>query len=88
MYVLVLLWRGVTSLTVGCLLCIKPQVIPYSLSYACLKSVNYALFFWLPFYLTVSLNMNNSQAGLFSVRATRRLSITSTILGGIQMATV
>lgn len=44
------------------------QVIPYSLSYACLKSVNYALFFWLPFYLTVSLNMDNSKAGVFSVR--------------------
>jgi hypothetical protein len=39
------------------------------MSYACLKSVNYALFFWIPFYLTVSLHMGNSQAGTFSVRA-------------------
>lgn len=46
------------------------QVLPYALSYACLKSVNYALFFWIPFYLTVSLQMGNSQAGTFSVRAT------------------
>eukprot|EP00058_Branchiostoma_floridae_P008987 XP_002594475.1 hypothetical protein BRAFLDRAFT_59797 [Branchiostoma floridae] len=28
-----------------------PGVIPYSLSYACLKLVNYSFFFWLPFYL-------------------------------------
>ncbi|XP_074644505.1 sugar phosphate exchanger 3-like isoform X2 [Tubulanus polymorphus] len=28
-----------------------PGVIVYSLSYACLKLVNYAYFFWLPFYL-------------------------------------
>ncbi|KAF4322493.1 hypothetical protein BBO99_00002653 [Phytophthora kernoviae] len=44
-----------------------PGVLPYSLSYACLKSVNYALFFWIPFYLTVSLHMENSQAGTFSM---------------------
>ena len=44
------------------------QVLPYSLSYACLKAVNYALFFWIPFYLTVSLHMGNSEAGSFSVR--------------------
>ncbi|CAH3041418.1 unnamed protein product [Porites evermanni] len=29
-----------------------PGVIPYSLSYACLKLVNYSFFFWLPFYLS------------------------------------
>ena len=29
-----------------------PGVASYALSYACLKSVNYALFFWLPFFLT------------------------------------
>ncbi|POM72246.1 Sugar phosphate exchanger, partial [Phytophthora palmivora] len=44
-----------------------PGVLPYSMSYACLKSVNYALFFWIPFYLTVSLHMENSQAGSFSM---------------------
>ncbi|CAH0521175.1 unnamed protein product [Peronospora belbahrii] len=44
-----------------------PGVLPYSLSYACLKSVNYALFFWIPFYLTVSLQMENSEAGSFSM---------------------
>lgn len=38
------------------------------MAYACLKSVNYALFFWIPFYLTVSLNMTNSTADLVSVR--------------------
>uniref|UniRef100_A0A5S6Q1C0 Sugar phosphate exchanger 3 n=1 Tax=Trichuris muris TaxID=70415 RepID=A0A5S6Q1C0_TRIMR len=29
-----------------------PGVIPYSLAFACLKLVNYSIFFWLPFYLT------------------------------------
>ena len=31
-----------------------PGVIPYALSYACLKLANYAMFFWLPFYLSHS----------------------------------
>ncbi|KAE8981012.1 hypothetical protein PR003_g18438 [Phytophthora rubi] len=44
-----------------------PGVLPYSMSYACLKSVNYALFFWIPFYLTVSLHMENSEANSFSM---------------------
>ncbi|KAL4114290.1 hypothetical protein PRIC2_014613 [Phytophthora ramorum] len=44
-----------------------PGVLPYAMSYACLKSVNYALFFWIPFYLTVSLHMENSQADSFSM---------------------
>lgn len=44
-----------------------PGVFPYAMAYACLKSVNYALFFWLPFYLTVSLHMDNSQGGTFSM---------------------
>ncbi|EQC39891.1 hypothetical protein SDRG_02548 [Saprolegnia diclina VS20] len=44
-----------------------PGVIPYALSYACVKSVNYALFFWLPFYLTVSLKMEDSTADYFSM---------------------
>ncbi|EGZ15162.1 hypothetical protein PHYSODRAFT_561102 [Phytophthora sojae] len=44
-----------------------PGVLAYSMSYACLKSVNYALFFWIPFYLTVSLHMENSEAGSFSM---------------------
>ncbi|CAI5742856.1 unnamed protein product [Peronospora destructor] len=55
-----------------------PGVLPYSLSYACLKSVNYALFFWVPFYLTVSLQMRNSQAGTFSM-----LYDVGQIVGGI-----
>ena len=29
-----------------------PGVIPYSISYLCLKMANYAMFFWLPFYLS------------------------------------
>lgn len=28
-----------------------PRVITYALSYSCLKSVNYVMFFWLPYYL-------------------------------------
>ncbi|RLN90652.1 hypothetical protein BBJ28_00004045 [Nothophytophthora sp. Chile5] len=66
-----------------------PGVFPYSMSYACLKSVNYALFFWIPFYLTVSLNMENSKADAFSVRVfsqkeadARMLYDVGQILGG------
>lgn len=44
------------------------QVFPYAMAYACLKSVNYALFFWIPFYLTMSLKMDNTTASLVSVR--------------------
>ncbi|KRY37795.1 Sugar phosphate exchanger 3 [Trichinella spiralis] len=29
-----------------------PGVISYSIAYACLKLVNYSIFFWLPYYLT------------------------------------
>ncbi|EDO46981.1 predicted protein [Nematostella vectensis] len=39
-----------------------PGVIPYSLSYACLKLVNYSFFFWLPYYLSVKLNWKDSIA--------------------------
>ncbi|KAG1690859.1 hypothetical protein DVH05_027461 [Phytophthora capsici] len=55
--------KGIGFIEAWCI----PGVLPYSLSYACLKSVNYALFFWIPFYLTVSLHMDNSQAGSFSM---------------------
>jgi OPA family glycerol-3-phosphate transporter-like MFS transporter 3 len=55
--------KGISFLEAWCI----PGVIPYAMSYACLKSVNYALFFWLPFYLTVSLQMDNSTADFFSV---------------------
>ncbi|RHY65703.1 hypothetical protein DYB34_001510 [Aphanomyces astaci] len=43
-------------------------VLPYALAYACLKSLNYALFFWLPFYLTISLGMDDAKADMYSVR--------------------
>ena len=33
-----------------------PGVIPYALSYACIKLVNYTFFFWLPTYLSQGLN--------------------------------
>ncbi|GLE01732.1 hypothetical protein PINS_up010566 [Pythium insidiosum] len=55
--------KGISFIEAWCI----PGVIPYSLSYACLKSVNYALFFWLPFYLTVSLRMESSKADLYSM---------------------
>ncbi|DAZ93751.1 TPA: hypothetical protein N0F65_007377 [Lagenidium giganteum] len=55
--------KGISFLDAWCI----PGVIPYSLSYACLKSVNYALFFWLPFYLTVQLGLDNSTADYFSM---------------------
>ena len=44
-----------------------PGVLPYAMSYACLKSVNYALFFWLPFYLNNAFEMSNGEADAFSV---------------------
>lgn len=37
-----------------------PGVIPYSLSFACLKLVNYAFLFWLPFYLVNNFKWNES----------------------------
>lgn len=36
-----------------------PGVLPYALSYACLKLVNYAFFFWLPTYLTQGLGWSD-----------------------------
>ncbi|ETV70561.1 hypothetical protein, variant [Aphanomyces astaci] len=44
-----------------------PGVLPYALAYACLKSLNYALFFWLPFYLTISLGMDDAKADMYSM---------------------
>ena len=37
-----------------------PGVIPYALSYACLKIVSYSLFFWLPTYLTQGLGWKDN----------------------------
>jgi len=37
-----------------------PGVIPYSLSYACLKLVNYSFFFWLPYYLSYGLKIDDT----------------------------
>ncbi|VDP69573.1 unnamed protein product [Echinostoma caproni] len=42
-------------------------VIFSSLAYACIKLVNYALFFWLTFYLTSNFGWSNSDASTFSV---------------------
>ena len=39
-----------------------PGVLPYSLSYACLKMVNYAFFFWLPTYLTQGVHWSDKKA--------------------------
>ncbi|KAF8566599.1 hypothetical protein P879_04948 [Paragonimus westermani] len=44
-----------------------PDVISCSLAYACIKLVNYALFFWLTFYLTKNFHWSNSDASNFSV---------------------
>ncbi|XP_065184692.1 sugar phosphate exchanger 3-like [Sycon ciliatum] len=43
-----------------------PGVLEYSLAYACLKLVNYSLFFWLPFYLTDSLHWSRTLASKLS----------------------
>ena len=39
-----------------------PGVIPYSLSYACLKLVNYSFFFWLPVYLSQGLRWKDKKS--------------------------
>jgi MFS transporter, OPA family, solute carrier family 37 (glycerol-3-phosphate transporter), member 3 len=39
-----------------------PGVVPYSLAYMCLKLANYAMFFWLPFYLSHSVDAKGSAA--------------------------
>ncbi|GAA32582.2 MFS transporter OPA family solute carrier family 37 (glycerol-3-phosphate transporter) member 3 [Clonorchis sinensis] len=44
-----------------------PDVISCSLAYACIKLVNYAMFFWLTFYLTENFHWSNSDASTFSV---------------------
>nr|XP_039273389.1 sugar phosphate exchanger 3-like [Styela clava] len=43
-----------------------PGVIPYSLSFACLKLVNYAFLFWLPYYLTNHFQWDDSLASSVS----------------------
>ena len=52
-----------------------PNVLTYALCYACLKSVNYTMFFWLPYFLD----------GVFSEDTSDNLSIlynVGQILGG------
>ena len=44
-----------------------PYVITYAACYACLKSVNYAMFFWLPFYLHNALHEHKGLADDFSM---------------------
>ncbi|KAI1719878.1 major facilitator superfamily domain-containing protein [Ditylenchus destructor] len=43
-----------------------PSVLPYCLCNACLKFVNYAFFFWLPFYLTQKFLWDESEANRLS----------------------
>ena len=43
-----------------------PGVIPYSLSYACLKMVNYSFFFWLPVYLAQGLHWKDKKSDQLS----------------------
>ena len=43
-----------------------PGVIVYSLCYAAVKSVNYTLFYWLPYYLTDGLGWANGDADSYS----------------------
>lgn len=44
-----------------------PGVIPYSLAYAFLKTVNYSFFFWLPFYLSNAFSWSSNTANDLSV---------------------
>lgn len=39
----------------------------YSLSYACLKLVNYSFFFWLPFYLSSAYGWEETKADQISI---------------------
>ncbi|CAM1313996.1 SLC37A3 (predicted) [Pycnogonum litorale] len=43
-----------------------PGVIPYALSYACLKPVNYAFFFWLPYYLSSAYHWEQAESDKLS----------------------
>ncbi|KAI3422388.1 hypothetical protein GPALN_012906 [Globodera pallida] len=44
-----------------------PSVLPYCLCNACLKFVNYAFFFWLPFYLTFKYQWPETEANQLSI---------------------
>jgi len=44
-----------------------PGVITYALCYACLKGVNYAMFFWLPYYLKESTDLSYTQSSNLSM---------------------
>ncbi|KAG2460024.1 SPX3 protein, partial [Polypterus senegalus] len=44
-----------------------PGVIPYSLAYACLKLVNYAFFFWLPFYMSNNFGWKEADSDKLSI---------------------
>ncbi|OQR96342.1 sugar phosphate exchanger [Achlya hypogyna] len=44
-----------------------PGVLPYALAYACIKSVSYSLFFWVPYYLSVAFSMETSRANFYSI---------------------
>ncbi|KAL3082874.1 hypothetical protein niasHS_010676 [Heterodera schachtii] len=44
-----------------------PSVLPYCLCTACLKFVNYAFFFWLPYYLTYKYQWAESEANQLSI---------------------
>ncbi|KHN76278.1 Sugar phosphate exchanger 3 [Toxocara canis] len=44
-----------------------PSVIPYCLTNICLKLVNYAFFFWLPFYLTANYGWTERDANALSI---------------------
>lgn len=50
-----------------CHACGLPGVIAYSLSYACLKFVNYSFFFWLPYYLQNAYGWKEALADRLSV---------------------
>ncbi|KAG1662367.1 Sugar phosphate exchanger 3 [Nymphon striatum] len=75
---------------------LKVVMLPgYSLAYACLKPVNYAFFFWLPYYLSSKYHWKNSVAdnlstwydfgGIIEINVFLRLNFNEIIfvLGGI-----
>lgn len=55
------------SASIGEILCL-PGLLQYSFSYMFLKLVNYALFLWLPFYLSEGIGVDKSLATLMSAR--------------------
>ena len=43
-----------------------PRVLPYALTYACVKLLTYGMLFWLPFFLTKKFNLTGETVGIMT----------------------